>query len=617
MALQTDTTIKIGETIIRNFTKLKVNQKIHDHHTFSLEIRTDLLVDEFKSVMPTSQNLSGEKVSIEIKPIPNLDDLMIIKNPKDYIMQFSGIVTKVRIQKSRIKDMEETMIISGYSSSIMMDGGKETNSFTKMPLADIINRIKSGYDLDMQVLPFYKDILAYTVQYNESDFAFLNRLAKRYGQWLYYTGRTLVFGSAGGHGPEVTLVYGVNFHDYINDIELKPTLFKTIENDNRSGSSVSDNTLNYRKEIDGFHQNFVNKSNQVFSKETIIQLNQNSVGASARNTAEEYTKNKMRSAMSKLMKIEGTSEVPGITLGNNVRITGVDAQLDTAYRVTEITHSCDDGGDYINHFTAVNFSGSVFSPQTNPDLVPYCQSQTARVTANEDPDGLSGIQIQMPWQEAKGQTTPFVPMVQMHGGAGKGFHWIPEVGETVFVDFQGGNAEMPIVMGTMTNRNEKSGYSTPNNDFKVMRTRSGILIVYNDADGSFLIQDPSGSQYFMDGKGSINLDAPNNINLNAGENINLNAGLNMNTTVGSNKTDTVGGDYTETVTGSKYITIGVNFLLRVAGSLAEFIKGKRESESTERKEISKMISLISTEEHINVHASKNLNKYSGENTTNS
>ncbi|WP_456314306.1 hypothetical protein [Pseudomonas shirazensis] len=72
MALQTNTTIKIGETIIRNFTKLIVNQKIHNHHTFSLEIRTDLLVDEFKSVMPTSQNLSGEKVSIEIKPIPNL-----------------------------------------------------------------------------------------------------------------------------------------------------------------------------------------------------------------------------------------------------------------------------------------------------------------------------------------------------------------------------------------------------------------------------------------------------------------------------------------------------------------------------------------------------------------
>jgi len=616
MALQTDTTIKIGETIIRNFTKLKVNQKIHNHHTFSLEIRTDLLVDEFKSVMPTSQNLSGEKVSIEIKPIPNLDDLMIITNPNDYILQFYGIVTQVRIQKSRIKDMEETMIISGYSSSIMLENGPETNSFTKMSLGDIINKIKSGYDLDMQVLPFYKDILAYTVQYNESDFDFLNRLAKRYGQWFYYTGRTIIFGSPGGHGPEVTLVYGVNFHDFVYDIKLKPLLFKIIENDNRSGVSVSDNTLNYRKEIDGFHQNFVNKSNKVFSKETVIQLNQNSVGASGRNTAEQYAKNKMRSKMSELMKIKGMSEVPGITLGNNVMITGTDTQLDSTYRVTQITHTCDDGGDYVNHFTAVNFSGSVFSPQTNPDLVPQCQSQTAKVIATEDPEGLSGIQIQMPWQEAKGETTPFVPMVQIHGGTGKGFHWIPEIGETVYVEFQGGNAEMPIVTGTLTNRNEKSGYSTPNNDYKVMRTRSGILMVFNDADGSVLIEDPSGNKFFMDGKGSIHLDAPKNITLNAGENININAGQNMTTAIGLNKTDTVGGDYTETITGSKTLSIGINFVLTVVGNMLEWIKGNKETESKGIKEMAQEVFLNSTEKSINLKGSKDVNSHSGESSRN-
>lgn len=616
MALQTDTTIKIGETIIRNFTKLIVNQKIHKHHTFSIEIRTDLLVDEFKSVMPTSQNLSGEKVSIEIKPIPNLDDLMIITNPKDYIMQFYGIVTKVRIQKSRIKDMEETMIISGYGSSIMMENGPETHSFIKMPLADIINKIKSGYDLDIQVLPFCKDILAYTVQYNESDFNFLNRLAKRYGQWFYYTGRTLVFGSPGGHGPEVSLVYGVNFHDFINEIKLKPTLFKIIENDNRNGASVSDNTLNYRKEIDGFHQNFVNKSNQVFNKETVIQLNQNSVGSSGRNTAEEYTKNKMRAVMSGLMQIKGISEVPGITLGNNVRITDTDTQLDSTYRVTQITHTCDDGGDYVNHFTAVNFSGSVFSPKTNPDLVPYSPSQSAIVVATEDPDGLSGIKIQMPWQKVKGETTPFVPMIQMHGGDGKGFHWLPEIGETVYVEFQGGNAEMPIVTGTLTNKNEKSGYSTPNNDYKVMRTRSGILIVYNDADGSLLIEDPSGNKYFMDGKGNINLDAPKNITLNAGEDINMNAGQNMTTMVGFNKNETVGGDYTETITGSKYITIGINFILNVVGSMFELIKGNKETESKGIKEMAQEVLLNSTEKSINVRGAKNVNNHSGETSKN-
>ncbi|MFC0778117.1 type IV secretion protein Rhs, partial [Flavobacterium sp. HJSW_4] len=102
MALQTTTTIKIGEIAITNFSNLKITQKIHGHHSFSFEVRQDLLVDELKSVMPVSQQLYGERISIEAKPIPGLDDLMVMKNPNDYIMQFYGVVTKVKLQKSRI-----------------------------------------------------------------------------------------------------------------------------------------------------------------------------------------------------------------------------------------------------------------------------------------------------------------------------------------------------------------------------------------------------------------------------------------------------------------------------------------------------------------------------------
>jgi type VI secretion system secreted protein VgrG len=446
MALQTTTTIKIGETVITNFSRLKVNQKIHDHHTFSLEVRQDILVDEFKSVMPVSQQLYGEKVSIEIKPIADLDDLMVITNPKDYIMQFYGIVTKVKLRKSRTKDMEETLLITGKSSTIVLENGPECNSFTDMSLTDITSKVKSGLDIDMDLKPFYKESLPYTVQYNESSFSFLNRLARRYGQWFYYNGRTTVFGSPASIGGQRKLVYGVNMQDFSYNMKLVPALFKTIENDNSEGDYSVDTTLNYRKELDGFHQNYINKSNKVFSKETVIQLNQNAVGGYGSKASGEYTKNKMRSIMSSMMQIKASSEVPGITIGNTVQISGIDMQLESSYRVTQIIHTCDDGGGYENRFTAINFNGSVFSPKTNPDLVPHCKSQTAVVIANDEPDGLSGIKVQMPWQEEKGETTPFIPMVQTYGGDGKGFHWIPEIGEKVFVDFQGGNAELPIVV---------------------------------------------------------------------------------------------------------------------------------------------------------------------------
>jgi len=305
------------------------------------------------------------------------------------------------------------------------------------------------------------------------------------------------------------------------------------------------------------------------------------------------------------MQVKASSEVPGITIGNDVSIRGLDKQLESNYRVTKITHVCDDGGGYQNYFTAVNFAGSVFSPKTNPDLIPRCKSQTAVVVENADPDGLSGIKVQMPWQAAKGETTPYIPMLQSHGGEGKGFHWIPEIGETVFVDFQGGNAELPIVVGTMTNRKEKSGYSTPNNDYKVMRTRSGILIVYNDADGSLLIEDPSGNKYFMDGNGNIKILAPKNIELEAGEDIIMKAGRNINMDAKENIEAEAGNNMSHEAQNNIYINANGD-IMEKSDNRTEIVDKDFKRTSDTSNEIAAEASMYSHQENMTIQSGKQI-----------
>lgn len=612
MALQTTTTIKIGEILITNFDNLKIIQNIHDHHTFSVELRQDLFVEELKSVMPFSQQLYGEKVSIEIKPIEGIDDLLLITNPNDYILQFYGLVTEVKLQKSTIKDMEETILIKGKSSSIVLENGADCNSFSQMSIADIANKVKSGYDIDMDVRPFYKDALPYTVQYNESNFSFLNRLAKRNGEWFYYNGRTMVLGSPGGVGGQPKLVYGVNMQDFSYDMKLIPAQFKTIENDNRDGKYTTDSTLKYRKETDGFHQNFLNKSNKVFNTESVIQLNQNPAGGYGSKTSEEYTKNKMRAVLGLLTEINASSEVPGITIGNNVRISGVDIQLESSYRVTQITHSCDDGGGYENHFTAVNFNGSLFSPQTDPDLVPYCKSQTAIVTANADPDGLSGVQVQMPWQEAKGVTTPYIPLLQKYGGDARGSHIIPEIGDTVFVDFQGNNAELPIVIGTMTSRKEKSDFFDKDNKIKGWKFRYGQILKFIEKTGIWL-SDPSGNELHMNEETkSTTLTVPETLTLNC-KNLIINASESITTTAGMNIFESVGVDKTTSVGMMHNLNIGGNSMLNVTGNFFENIDGDVESQTAKDRIVNSQQGIqTSSEEGIKKHSQKETKLNSGE-----
>ncbi|OED46944.1 hypothetical protein AB832_00730 [Flavobacteriaceae bacterium (ex Bugula neritina AB1)] len=60
---------------------------------------------------------------------------------------------------------------------------------------------------------------------------------------------------------------------------------------------------------------------------------------------------------------------------------------------------------------------------------PKSDIQVATVIENNDPDGLSRVKVQFPWQKHLGSTTPWIRMMLPHAGVDKGFHFIPEIGE--------------------------------------------------------------------------------------------------------------------------------------------------------------------------------------------
>src|SRR5690606_9537995 len=114
--------------------------------------------------------------------------------------------------------------------------------------------------------------------------------------------------------------------------------------------------------------------------------------------------------------------------------------------------------------------------------------------------------------------SPWIRMVQPHGGGNKGFYFIPEKGEEVLVAFEGGNAEKPYITGTMYNGRQKSGYATANNDLKVIHTRSGHIIKLDDTNGaeSITVTDKNKNTIFID-------TANNNIDITANETMTLNS----------------------------------------------------------------------------------------------
>jgi len=221
------------------------------------------------------------------------------------------------------------------------------------------------------------------------------------------------------------------------------------------------------------------------------------------------------------------------------------------------------------------------------NAVPLGEDQPARVIDSNYPTGGGRVRVQFSWQESKGEKTPWLRLIQPHSGSGKGFHFIPEIGEEVMVGFESQNAEKPFVVGTHYNGSEKSSYHTSGNDKKVIHTRSGTKIILNDGEGSIFIEDPSGNTYLMDGQGNIEVNAPNDMTFTAGKNMNINVGENMNTTVGMNKSSSIGINNIQSVGMMKMTSVTGDANMFVTGKLTEVIEGDIHSETKQnRNEIS-------------------------------
>ena len=220
------------------------------------------------------------------------------------------------------------------------------------------------------------------------------------------------------------------------------------------------------------------------------------------------------------------------------------------------------------------------------------------------------------WQESGSEKTPWIRLLQPHSGSGKGFYFVPEIGEEVLVGFQGGNAEKPYVIGTQYNGKEKSGYADKENNIKAVHTRSGTKIILNDSEGSILIEDPSGNTYHMDGQGNIKVSAPRNISFTAGQNINISAGQNITTTAGMNISASAGMSYNVFAGGTISQNAVMNYTL-TAANITEIAQETFDTFSNEYTGISGKVAMNSEENNIAINTPKHIQLKSNEKTINS
>ena len=511
---------------------------------------------------------------------------------------------------------EYVIHVQAYSWDALLNDNLTCKSFEDKTLNDIINDVIDDYSdhLDSEVDSRFIDPIPYCVQYNETNYQFLQRLARRYGEWLYNDGERIVFGNL-PEGESVKLAYpSQDIPSYNVDLNMQHVAF------NHVASSYNSYDANQKEGIEEMQKEYNTLSEQIFQasqncyvKPTLQNLHS---GGFANSDGRETilsvsTKTQARGQKAGMLTYSGNTYCSKLKIGSILLI--VDNYITNSASnekssinqdeilITELVHYFSADETYSNHFVGIP-SACDYPPYSNSDVYPVAQSCRAKVKDNEDPNKLGRIRVQFDWQAQldDGMMTPWLRMAQPYAGGGKGFSFIPEIGEEVMIDFEGGNAERPYVKGTLYNGvdgvdNKWVANSNSANQIKAIRTRNGHTIEIHDEgnDGYIRIYDNEKENYILtfstdekliklESTGNIELYANNDIIMHAGHDIKASAdndifiaaGHDMQRTADNDIREHAGNDRSTSIDRNDSLTVESNQFVKVNDNKDEQVAHK-------------------------------------------
>jgi len=579
----------------------------------------------------TCGSMIGKDIELSLET-ENFEKLSSLKSDgeKAEEIRFKGIITSISGSRSQ---SEYCLDVEARSYDALLIDNPSCKSFENKTLNEIVEDVTDDYSdyISAKIDARFTEALPYTVQYNETNYQFLLRLAQRFGEWIYNDGEHLVFGKL-PQGEPVTLGYpDKDIPAYNVELKIQHTAFSHV------ASSYNSYDANQKEGEEEMERNYNNLADIVFNiardrlrKPTLQNLHSGGFADSdGRSTVLNVsTKTQARGEKAGMLVYSGTTYCSRLKIGNTLIIRDNYLQNDVIGDVSDVdqdeilitglVHFFSADETYSNNFTGIP-AACDYPPYSNSDVYPVASSCRAKVRDTEDPNHLGRVRVQFDWQAQldENMMTPWLRLSQPYAGGGKGFSFIPEIGEEVMIDFEGGNAERPYVKGTLFNGvDDPDGAWLPgNNQVKAIRTRNGHTIeIWDEGEGGYIrIYDNGKENYILtfstdekliklESTGNIELYAQNDIIMHAGHDINASADNDVFIAAKHDMERTAGNDIRERAGNNRSTSIQRNDSLSVAQHQMIKVGGDKNEEITHKLQL--------TAENIREEAKQSLLEYS-------
>jgi len=287
------------------------------------------------------------------------------------------------------------------------------------------------------------------------------------------------------------------------------------------------------------------------------------------------------------MKAKGQSSCSRLIPGYKFKLTDHGYKdFEKEYLIAAVAHSGDQpqsldaqaggGGGYENAFICL--PGTVkFRPARITPKPVMTGLQTAIVVGPQGEEIYSEkyaqVKVQFHWDRLgknDENSSCWIRVGQMWGGAGWGSQFVPRIGDEVLVDFLEGDPDQPIIVGCVYNEANQPIYDAKNN-----KTQSGIKTrSYPDGPGfnELRFEDKKGEEHvYLQGEKDWNILIKNDKGQNVGHDETLSVANNRTKTVGVNQSETIGANKEIRVGANHTESIGSNMNVSVGGAKTETV----------------------------------------------